>query len=267
MDTGLTLRTVRLKDGIAEVRVGATLLHDSDPDAEQDECVLKASAMMAVLEEQAPAIVTEMPLPGAGKRILLVDHEDSFVLTLADYLRQTGAEVLTLRPQAARAHMAQNQKISLVVLSPGPGRPEDFAVGETVAAALHRGLPLFGVCLGLQGMVEAFGGSLRQLETPVHGKASAVHHDGEGLFAALPNPLTVGRYHSLVADRLPAELVATAWSEDGFVMAVAHRTEPMAAVQFHPESLLSAGQGIGLDLLRAVVGQMALAHPQQQNAA
>jgi anthranilate synthase len=265
MDTGLTLRTVRLKDGVAEVRVGATLLHDSDPQAEQDECLLKASAMMAVLDQQAPVVEAARPVPGQGKRVLLVDHEDSFVLTLADYLRQTGADVLTLRPQAALAHLAQQTAIDLVVLSPGPGRPEDFAVADTLAASLKRGLPVFGVCLGLQGIVEAFGGSLRQLETPVHGKASAVHHHGEGIFGGLPSPLMVGRYHSLVADQMPADLQVTARSEDGLVMAVVHRTLPIAAVQFHPESLLSAGQGVGLDLLRAVVGQMAL--PRQQSAA
>lgn len=255
MDTGLTLRTVRLKGGVAEVRVGATLLHDSDPDAEQEECVLKASAMMAVLDQE-PALQGAAPLgqPGRGQRVLLVDHEDSFVLTLADYFRQTGAEVLTLRPTAARDHLeAAPETVDLLLLSPGPGQPGDFAICETLDLALRHRLPVFGVCLGLQGIVEAFGGSLRQLEQPMHGKASAVAHRGESIFAGMPTPLQVGRYHSLVADRMPDCFQVTAQTDDGAVMAIAHRSLPIAAVQFHPESLLSAASGMAL--VTAVVSQ------------
>ncbi len=150
MNTGLTLRTVRIKDGIAEVRAGATLLFESDPDAEERETRLKASALLdAIRHADTPRVTSGSAVadqPGAGKRVLMVDHEDSFVHTLAGYFRETGAEVVTYRPQAARERM-RSISPDLVLLSPGPGRPEDFAVGETLAAALELGLPVFGVCL------------------------------------------------------------------------------------------------------------------------
>lgn len=241
MDTGLTLRAMRLAGGVAEVRVGATLLHDSDPDAEHRECLLKATALLEVLKppvrqpEPAPA------RPGAGRRVLLVDHEDSFVLMLAASLRATGAEVVTLRPDAARRVLGEDW--GLVVLSPGPGRPSDFALAETLDSVAARGLPAFGVCLGLQGMIEHGGGSLEQLPVPMHGKSSTLRHDGAGLFAGLPQALTVGRYHSLVAAQVPDAYRVTARSDDGHVMAIEHLERPWSAVQFHPESLLTGDAG------------------------
>ncbi|HEX6513790.1 MAG TPA: anthranilate synthase component I, partial [Chloroflexota bacterium] len=166
LNTGLTLRTIHLQGGVARVRVGATLLYDSDPVAEEQETRLKASAFLDVIR-RADADGGDEPLasrrPGDGKRVLLVDHQDSFVHTLANYLRQTGAEVITLRAgEAVRAELASNH-FDLVVLSPGPGRPADFDVAGTVDAVLDRGIPLFGVCLGLQGIVERFGGELELL--------------------------------------------------------------------------------------------------------
>ena len=176
LNTGLTLRTVRVKDGIAEVRVGATLLYDSDPDEEERETHLKASAFLDALRRPArtaTAEAVEAPQPGRGKRILLVDHQDSFVHTLANYLRQTGAAVTTLRagfPAEALDALAPD----LAVLSPGPGTPGDFDVSGTLRTLLERGIPVFGVCLGLQGMVEHFGGALDVLDYPMHGKASRI---------------------------------------------------------------------------------------------
>lgn len=269
MDTGLTLRTVRLAEGLAEVRVGATLLHDSDPDEEQKECLLKASALLAALQDCPTAAAATSPDPdalmpeelmakGAGKRVLLVDHEDSFVLTLADYLRQAGAVVTTLRPDAARSVLAgKDQDFDLVVLSPGPGKPEDFKVAETLRLAMDRNVSVFGVCLGLQGIVEGLGGTLRQLATPFHGRASLLRHDGKGIFHHVPPQIRVGRYHSLVADRVPDCLEVCASTGEGTVMAVRHRTLPIQAVQFHPESLLSATGGHGLTMIRAVLASCA----------
>src|SRR5262249_11234977 len=129
----------------------------------------------------------------------------------------------------------------LVVLSPGPARPSDFDMGSTIAAVRKRGIPLFGVCLGLQGIAEAFGGLLRQLDAPMHGKASSIAVSGETLFAGLPPEIAVGRYHSLVADpaTLPSSLAVTARTQDGVVMALEHTKEPIAAVQFHPESIMT----------------------------
>jgi anthranilate synthase len=264
LNTGLTLRTVRVKDGVAEVRVGATLLYDSDPDEEERETHLKASAFLDALRRpartatsEARSSLTEPPQPGQGKRILLVDHQDSFVHTLANYLRQTGAAVTTLRagfPADALDALAPD----LAVLSPGPGTPGDFDVSGTLRTLLERGIPVFGVCLGLQGMVEHFGGALDVLDYPMHGKASRIRVVGGRLFEGLPKEFSAGRYHSLFAirDRLPADLIVTAETEDGVVMAVEHRTLPLAAVQFHPESILTLDDDLGLRLLQNVVAML-----------
>ncbi|MCS6927073.1 MAG: anthranilate synthase component I [Candidatus Binatia bacterium] len=243
MNTGLTLRTIRVKRGVAEVRVGATLLYDSDPDEEERETHLKAAAFLDALRRPrgpSPAAPLHAAHPGQGKRILLVDHQDSFVHTLANYLRQTGAEVITLRYGFPHDEL-DTLHPDLLVLSPGPGRPGDFDVSGTIAAALTRRLPLFGVCLGLQGMVEHFGGTLGVLPSPMHGKASRIRVLGGRIFAGLPREFTAGRYHSLFAVRetLPAELTITAESDDGVIMALEHATLPLAAVQFHPESILT----------------------------
>jgi len=257
LNTGLTLRTVRVKDGVAEVRVGATLLYDSDPDEEERETQLKASAFLDAIRQprRTPAGETiEPPQPGRGKRVLLVDHQDSFVHTLANYLRQTGAEVLTLRA-GFPADVLDELRPDLAVLSPGPGTPADFDVSGTLGALVARGIPTFGVCLGLQGIVEHFGGALGVLDYPMHGKASRIRVIGGRIFEGLPQEFAAGRYHSLFAipEKLPPDLIVTAESEDGVVMAIEHRTLPLAAVQFHPESILTLDDDIGLRVLENVV--------------
>jgi len=256
MNTGLTLRTIRIKDGVAEVRVGATLLYDSDPDEEERETHLKAAALLDAIRRPRNAAleINDAALPGRGKRILLVDHQDSFVHTLANYLRQTGAEVITLRSGFPLGEFTALRP-DLVVLSPGPGTPQDFGVQATIASALSVGLPVFGVCLGLQGMVEHFGGELGQLSRPVHGKASRIHVLGGRIFRDFPLEFTAGRYHSLYAVRetLPRDLQVTAESEDGVIMGIEHATLPLAAVQFHPESILTLKDNMGLRLVRNVV--------------
>ena len=263
LNTGLTLRTIRMKDGLAEVRAGATLLFDSDPEAEDAECKLKASAMLAAIRSAGaapkPRAQAQTKLqPGKGLKVLLVDHEDSFVHMLADYIRQTGAEVTTLRHGLA-AEAIQSSPPDLVVLSPGPGRPSDFAMTATLDAALGRGVPIFGVCLGLQGLVEHFGGALGQLGEPMHGKASVVTLAPGRFLAGLPEQFTVGRYHSLFAkpDTLPPSLKAIARTEDGTIMAIEHVDLPIAAVQFHPESILTLDDGVGLRLIGEVVSRLA----------
>lgn len=260
LNTGLTLRTIRIKSGVAEVRAGSTLLYDSDPEAEERECFLKASAFIDALRHprsDKTASSTTQSRPGEGKRLLLVDHQDSFVHTLANYFRQTGAEVLTLRTGFPLHEMA-TYRPDLVVLSPGPGCPTDFAVSETIGAALKLGLPIFGVCLGLQGIVEHFGGALGTLPEPMHGKPSKVRVLGGRLFGDMPETFTAGRYHSLFAnvDALPDVLAVTAKADDGIVMAVEHRELPVAAVQFHPESIMSLDDDVGIQLIRNVVAQL-----------
>jgi len=260
LDTGLTLRTIRMQDGVAFVRVGATLLADSDPDAEDAECRLKGAAFFDAISGTAPVASPTVAAesPGRGRRVLLVDHDDSFVHTLADYVRQTGAEVTTLRHFHARAALAE-MRPDLVLLSPGPGRPAEFDVAGTLDAALALGIPVFGVCLGLQGIAERFGGTLGVLPEPVHGKASAVRVLGGRLFAGLPERFPVGRYHSLFArrDTLPDCLRVTAETEDGLVMALEHRHHPVAAVQFHPESILTLEGGVGARLIGNVMRDLA----------
>ncbi|HYD48333.1 MAG TPA: gamma-glutamyl-gamma-aminobutyrate hydrolase family protein, partial [Terriglobales bacterium] len=249
------------KDGVAEVRAGATLLYDSNPEEEERETRTKASALIdAILRPPTTAEHPQptVPQPGAGKRILLVDHQDSFVHTLANYLRQTGAEVITLRSGFDQCELDRIDP-NLVVLSPGPGSPADFAVSETIAAAMERQLPVFGVCLGLQGMVEHFGGKLGVLDYPMHGKPSLIEVRGGRLFEGLPRRFTAGRYHSLFAvrDQVPADLRVTAETEDGVVMAVEHSDLPCAAVQFHPESILTLAEDAGMRLIRNVVTALA----------
>ena len=171
--------------------------------------------------------------------------------TLANYARQTGAEVVTYRA-GVPFEVLDAVKPDLIVISPGPGRPEDFGVPALVRHAADKGIPVFGVCLGLQGIVEAFGGELGVLGYPMHGKPSKVRHRNTGVFEGLPEEIEVGRYHSLFAipERLPKELEVTAQSEDGVIMGVRHRNLPIEAVQFHPESILSAQGGMGLKLMR-----------------
>src|SRR3954463_1957404 len=241
MNTGLTLRTIRMQDGVAEIRAGATLLYDSDPEAEEAETRLKASALLSAIRGDAEKRQAggARVAATARRQVLLIDHEDSFVHTLAGYVRTTGAECITLRHDFARARLREGMRPDLVLLSPGPGRPDDFAMRETLDLLLRRNIPIFGVCLGLQGIVEYFGGSLGVLGVPMHGKPAPGRRPPRRLLQSLPERFTVGRYHSLYAERasLPAVLaVAAETEEDRIIMAVEHQRLPVAAVQFHPES-------------------------------
>ncbi|MDX8438448.1 anthranilate synthase [Mesorhizobium australafricanum] len=262
MNTGLTLRTIRIKDGIAEVRAGATLLFDSVPEEEEAETELKASAMLSAIRDAKTGNATGSERTtarvGDGVNILLVDHEDSFVHTLANYFRQTGANVSTVRSPVPE-EVFERLKPDLVVLSPGPGTPKDFDCAATIRRARDRDLPIFGVCLGLQALAEAYGGELRQLHIPMHGKPSRIRVSKPGIiFSGLPKEVTVGRYHSIFADpvRLPDGFVVTAETEDGIIMAFEHRKEPIAAVQFHPESIMTLGHNAGMRIIENIVAHL-----------
>lgn len=262
MNTGLTLRTIRIKDGIAEVRAGATLLFDSIPEEEEAETELKASAMLSAIRDAKTgnSASTERTTArvGDGVNILLVDHEDSFVHTLANYFRQTGANVSTVRSPVPE-EVFDRLKPDLVVLSPGPGTPKDFDCAATIKKARARELPIFGVCLGLQALAEAYGGELRQLHIPMHGKPSRIRVSKPGIiFSGLPKEVTVGRYHSIFADpvRLPDDFIVTAETEDGIIMAFEHRKEPIAAVQFHPESIMTLGHNAGMRIIENIVAHL-----------
>ncbi|ASC71613.1 Anthranilate synthase component 1 [Halomicronema hongdechloris C2206] len=264
INTGLILRTICLKDTIAEVRVGATLLYDSIPETEEEETLTKAAAMMQTLQlaqsEESRSPFPQTPPTAAsfetGQRVLLIDYEDSFVHTLANYICQTGAHVVTLRHGFPDSVWEMEQP-DLVVLSPGPGTPRDFHISRTIRTCLKREIPLFGVCLGLQGIVETFGGELSSLPYPQHGKPSriSVVAADSRLFQKLPQTFVAGRYHSLCAmpEQVPPELNITAISEDGVVMAVEHKTLPIAAVQFHPESIMTLAESVGLSIIYNVM--------------
>lgn len=256
MNTGITIRTVHLRNGTASYNVGATLLYDSIPEMEERETQHKAEAFFRALGGVKRVELERRSAQPTGRsvRLLLVDNNDCFIHTLSNYARQTGAEVVTYRAGFPLSLFDEIQP-DLVLVSPGPGRPEEFGVPALVQEAARRGLPVFGVCLGLQGMVEAFGGELGILPYPMHGKPSKVHHDGKGVFSGLPDEFVVGRYHSLYAvpEKLPAELEATAWSEDGIIMGVRHKELPLEAVQFHPESILSAESDNGMKLMENVL--------------
>lgn len=257
INTGILIRTVHLRNGIAEYPVGATLLYDSIPANEELETRQKATGFFNVMAETRGVKKkksTVRPKAGEGVKLLLVDNDDCFIHTLANYARQTGADVVTYRA-GFPLDMIEQIKPDLILISPGPGRPADFGVPEVVKHAIGAGVPVFGVCLGLQGIVEAFGGELGVLDYPMHGKPSLVKHRGIGVFEGLPNEIKVGRYHSLYAipGKLPAVLEVTAESEDGVIMGVRHRTLPVEAVQFHPESLLTLEGEAGFRIIENVV--------------
>ncbi|KJC58549.1 anthranilate synthase [Bradyrhizobium sp. LTSPM299] len=252
INTGLTIRTIRMKDGLAEVRVGATCLFDSDPAAEDRECQVKASALFQALRGDPPTPLSDFApdATGSGKNVLLIDHDDSFVHMLADYFRQVGANVTVVRHIHAQ-DMLKRKGWDLLVLSPGPGRPEDFGISKTIGTALEKQLPIFGVCLGVQAIGEYFGGQLGQLSQPAHGRPSRVQVRGGRLMQNLPNEIVIGRYHSLFVERdsVPDVLTVTATTEDGVAMVIEHKTLPVGGVQFHPESLMSLGNEVGLRIV------------------
>ena len=270
MNTGLTLRTAHIRDQVAAVRVGATLLFDSDPQAEEQETRLKARALLETLAEPdqradlrteaqrsalaPPPAAAAVPLPGDGMRVLLVDHEDSFVHTLAGYFRELGATVTTLRAGFDPA-LLDEYAPDLVVLSPGPGRPADFGCDKLLGALDERRLPAFGVCLGLQAMVEHAGGSLSLLETPVHGKPGQVQVLGGALLDGLPAQFTGARYHSLHArpEQVTGGFEVTAVTPDGVVMAIEDPARGHWGVQFHPESILTASGRAGHQVIANVL--------------
>jgi anthranilate synthase len=269
MNTGLTLRTAHIRDGVAAVRAGATLLFECDPEAEEQETHLKSRALLETLAQAQAALRDGEPgrpghagpgagqagpagRPGQGLRVLLVDHQDSFVHTLASYFRQEGAEVMTLRAGFPPSAL-DDYRPDLVVLSPGPGQPSDFGCDALLGELDGRGLPAFGVCLGLQAMVEHAGGELGLLAEPQHGKPGRVLRSGPagpagpGLLAGLPEEFTAGRYHSLhaVPGQVKGAFAVTAVTPDGVVMAIEDEQAGRWGVQFHPESILSASGRAG----------------------
>lgn len=189
-------------------------------------------------------------------RVLLIDNYDSFTYNVADLFGQTGAEVVILRNDDPELAAAVVDASDLLVIGPGPGRPAEAGKSmEMIAHAVKRSHPLFGICLGQQAVGEYFGGVVVHAPALMHGKTSAVTHNGAGLFAGIASPLEATRYHSLCLshDPFPSELLATAVSEDGVIQGIAHRTLPIHAVQFHPDSILTpSGLAIFENMLKIV---------------
>jgi anthranilate synthase component 2 len=180
--------------------------------------------------------------------ILLLDNYDSFTFNLAQYLGELGAPPVVRRNDEITLDEVRELRPDRIVISPGPGRPEDAGISVALIRELGQTTPVLGVCLGHQGIGLAFGGSVVRAPVPMHGKVSSVEHDGGGIFKGIATPLAAGRYHSLViADPPPDDHEVCGRAEDGTIMAVRHRTLPVHGVQFHPESVLT---GSGHQLLR-----------------
>ena len=191
-----------------------------------------------------------------GARVLVIDNYDSFVYNLVQELGELGAEPVVFRNDAIDVDGIRAARPDAVLISPGPGRPDDGGVSLAAIAALAGEVPLLGVCLGNQCIGQAYGGEIVSAPHLMHGKTSEIHHDGTGIFAGLPNPFVATRYHSLVVrpESVPATLEVTARSSDGVVMGLRHRDLPVEGVQFHPESVLTAS---GPALLANFLGQLA----------
>jgi len=173
-------------------------------------------------------------------RVLVIDNYDSFTYNLVQYLGELGAEPVVYRNDALAPTDALRVKPTHLLISPGPGRPEDAGYSMEYVTTLGTEIPTLGVCLGLQAAVVAFGGSVGHAPEPRHGKTSPITHDGLGVFTGLENPFTATRYHSLASIDVPDVLIETAFSDDGVLQGVRHREYPIEAVQFHPESIMTS---------------------------
>jgi para-aminobenzoate synthetase component 2 len=173
--------------------------------------------------------------------ILVIDNYDSFTYNLVQYLGELGAAVEVRRNDAVSVKDIRGIAPTGVLISPGPGRPEEAGVSLDLIAKLGATTPIFGVCLGHQSIAQHFGASVVRAERLMHGRTSEIHHEGRGVFESLPSPLTATRYHSLIVERdtIPDEIEVTAWTDRGEVMGIRHTTLPIEGVQFHPESFLT----------------------------
>lgn len=188
--------------------------------------------------------------------ILIIDNYDSFTYNLYQYLCELGAEVQVVRNDAVSVDDVREMHPEAIVISPGPGTPQDAGISIEVVKRLGPSIPILGVCLGHQAIGSAYGADIVRAQVVMHGKTSRITHDGSGIFAGLPNPITATRYHSLIVDEasLPPALDVTARSEDGTIMALRHREFDVYGVQFHPESILTVA---GHQILATFIGSRA----------
>jgi anthranilate synthase/aminodeoxychorismate synthase-like glutamine amidotransferase len=190
--------------------------------------------------------------------LLLIDNYDSFTYNLYQYLGELGAHTRVVRNDEISVAEAMALRPQAIVISPGPGTPDEAGISLDLIRAVAGDVPLLGVCLGHQALGQAFGGRIERAPSLMHGKTSEIHHDGRTIFAGLPQPFTATRYHSLVIapETLPACLEVSARTADGVIMAVRHREHPLEGVQFHPESILTtAGKHLLANFLRIATGE------------
>ncbi|CAN5871026.1 aminodeoxychorismate/anthranilate synthase component II [soil metagenome] len=201
------------------------------------------------------AAATALPWPAMGRRVLVIDNYDSFVYNLVQYLGELGADPLVRRHDAISLDEAMALEPDGVLISPGPGTPDDAGISNDAILRFTGEVPVLGVCLGLQCLGQAYGATVVRAPEIMHGKTSLIHHRGTGIFTGLPQPLEATRYHSLTVQRdtVPDVLEITAESDDGLVMGLRHRDAPTEAVQFHPESILTVG---GHDLVGNFLAQV-----------
>ncbi|MDD7794663.1 anthranilate synthase component I [Clostridium sp. 'White wine YQ'] len=250
LNTGITLRTLRYIENKVEIRVGATLLNNSIEKDEEIETKVKALAMLKSLEFQEDKKSQKMlTVPFKDKKALIIDHDDSFVHTLGNYIKTLGFNVTTFRGKEARKSLREND-YDVVILSPGPGTPKEFKLSESIKLALEKRIPILGVCLGLQGIVEYFGGTLDYVEKPRHGRKMRVIKHKEAPWPSIKDEFKVGLYHSIYGKTIGNELINICEDEEGILMGVMHRSHKILAVQFHPESILTIEEGNGINLLR-----------------
>lgn len=173
--------------------------------------------------------------------VLVIDNYDSFTYNLVQYLQQLNIELIVLNHDEATPSKVKELRPSKILISPGPGNPLDAQNCVDIVKEFHKEIPIFGVCLGLQIIVHAFGGKVNKAKSPMHGKEDWVYHDGRTIFSGMPSPYRIIRYHSLIADptTLPACLAVSGTTDSGEIMAVRHKEYPIEAVQFHPESILT----------------------------
>jgi anthranilate synthase component I len=241
MDVCIAIRSItKLGEG-AFVQAGAGIVADSDPRKEFEETLSKAQAVL-----RAATLARR-------DTILVIDNYDSFVFNLVQYLGELGATPVVHRNDRINIDQIRALNPAGIVISPGPGRPGDAGITVPLIRELAGTIPILGVCLGHQAIGEAFGGVVSRANKAMHGKTARIEHDGRGVFAGLPTPLTVMRYHSLVVqpENLPDCLEATAWTNDGLIMGLRHKTLSLEGVQFHPESIMTkAGKGMLGNFLR-----------------
>ena len=256
VNTGITIRTVHLKNNHANYRAGATLVWDSKGDIEAEETRVKADAFFKIInskkEEQKKSVSTIIK---KDLCVVMLDNEDSFIHTLADYIRQNGADVHTFRSDID-LKIVLEKKPDLIVHSPGPGFPSDFNLPSIVLKLAELKIPQFGVCLGMQGIAEAYGGKLALLPEPRHGKRWTINHQSEGIFKDIPSPCEVGAYHSIIVKDVPDDFLVTAKTKEGLIMGITHKKLPIFALQFHPESILSLKDNVGHKIVSNLINTL-----------